>query len=230
MEIARRHPTAFAATVDPAHCRDYRPAWYHYLLGDDLKRVALTAAGIPCENPIDRLIVVMPPRHGKTETVTVRFPVWAMSEFGLDIMALTYGASLAVEFGTKGRNVVESPMYQKLYPHRLKYGSSAKTDWRLDNYARYTSISLKGSVTGKGAPLLILDDLYKNSEQADSAVYREWVKDQYSAVAYTRLEPPGCIVACMTHWHNDDWIGWQLREFEDEGWVIRHLCALQEAA
>lgn len=199
------------AAVSPA----YRWDWsYLSLLRVELERVA--------SGETKRLMVFMPPRHGKTALVTVRFPVWWMERRpGLRVIVAAYNQTLANKFSRMSRKIAG-------YRIGLQNNRRAVEEWETVNGGWYRAVGVGGGVTGMGADLIIVDDPVKNREEAQSSTYRERVWDWYTDDLYTRLEPGGAIILVMTRWHEDDLAGRILSNGGNEWRVIR-LPAIAEA-
>jgi phage terminase large subunit-like protein len=209
---AREHPTAFTYLTRP----HYDPQWFHYEIGDALRRVSIGT----CK----RLIVNLPPRHGKSLLMSVHFPVWYFGRHPEDqIIAVSYNTNFAEEFGSGGRDVFSHPLYPVIFPgvSLRQKTSTAKGHWEIASqqsrlYGRYHGTGIGGDVTGRGANVLIVDDPIRHRKDADSEAYRRDVKDFYTAVAIQRLEGDGAIVIGSTRWHEDDLVGWLLSQQEEE--------------
>lgn len=189
--------------------------------------VEFVGAVLRKESP--RLLVTMPPRHGKSELVSHWFPVWVLEHFpSWMMMLISYGAALAGGFGEQVRNTLEE--HEDQLRVRTRGGSRAKDDWRTNAGGRVVSVGLSGPLTGKGAHILVVDDPYKEPEEAYSPTYREKVWRRYQAAAYTRLEPGGGIIIVQTRWHTDDLAGRVLQKAEEGGehWIVLNLPALAE--
>lgn len=218
-ELARRHLVRYTCLTYPS----YKPNWHHWVVADYLEEVL--------KGNIKRLIINEPPRHGKSEQTSVRFPAYAMGKVpGLTMIVASYGATLATGFGRKARNQVRHPTYRRLFPGvtLAKDVGTAGAHWALNTGSEFVAAGIKGGITGKGAKVLVVDDPYKDRKQADSVVYREDVKDWYRDVALTRLTPDGAVVVPMTRWHHDDLCGWLLREWPDEEWTVVNLAAIRD--
>jgi hypothetical protein len=122
--LSRLHPTAFACFTK----RDYQPAELHWRIGDALRSVE--------QGLIDRLMIFMPPRMGKSELASIRFPAWYLGRHpDKRIIATSYGKDLAADFGRKARNLVQSPGYQEIYPGVLPADNSASmTRWDIQGH------------------------------------------------------------------------------------------------
>lgn len=218
-ELARRHLVRYTTLTYPS----YRPNWHHWVVGDYLEEVL--------RGNIKRLIVNEPPRHGKSEQTSIRFPPYAMGRVrGLSAIVASYAATLATGFGRKARNQVKSPVYKRLFPgvSLAKDIGTAGAHWALNTGSEFVAAGIKGGITGKGGGVMVIDDPYKDRKQANSVIYREDVKDWYRDVARTRLTPEGAIVIPMTRWHHDDLCGWLIREWPEEDWVVVNLPAIRD--
>lgn len=219
-ELARRHLLDFTTYRFPG----YRTNWHHKVLADALERVE--------NGTLKRLIVNMPPRHGKSELVSVNFPAWCMGRNkDRSIMAASYGASLAQDFGRKVRNIMDSVEYRALFNTRLADDSQAKDSWATNGRGEYNAVGVGGSLTGKGASILIIDDPVKSREEADSETIPEKIWEWYKGTALTRLTPDGAVVIVMTRWRDNDLVGRILEEQKQFGlndWEIITLPAIAE--
>lgn len=179
---------------------------------------------------IQRLMVEMPPRHGKSQMTSIFFPAWYL---GLhpdrEVILTSYAATLAERFSRQARNLFADVYFP--FPARIAEDQRSSHAWAIDG-ARggLVSAGVGGPVTGHGANLLLIDDPVKNAEEADSDTYRESVWEWYRTTAYTRLERPGAIVLTMTRWHDDDLAGRLLREAKRGGehWTVLRFPARAE--
>jgi len=179
---------------------------------------------------IGRLIVEMPPRHGKTLTVSRLYPTWHLGRNpDHRVMLVSYGATLAFRNSRAARNLVRLPAYQETFPGvQLARDSSSVESWSLEGYeGGMDALGIGGGATGKGAHLLIIDDPIKNREEAESEVIREKVWDAWQDDLETRLEPGGAVIVMMTRWHVDDLIG-RLLSHRPNDWTRLRLPALAE--
>jgi len=175
-----------------------------------------------------RLIVTMPPRHGKSEIISKYFPAWFLGNNPDDRVILTsYESSFAASWGRKARDLLTE--FKGLFGIEINQGSSAVQDWNIDKRLGGMNTAGAGSaITGKGAKILIIDDPIKNSEEASSEVIREKIKEWFKSTAYTRLEPDGAIIVIMTRWHDDDLVGYLLSEQNkgSEKWDVVNFPAI----
>ena len=200
-----------------------RGRWYtapHLaLLNDALLDVALGRC--------DRLMVFMPPRHGKSEIVSRFTPPWYLSLFpDRQVMLASYEADFAAGWGRRARDVMEDVGHA--FHVNVRQDSHAANRWQIDGReGGMVTAGVGGPITGRGADLLIVDDPVKNAEEALSATYREKAWEWWQSTAMTRLEPGGAAVVVQTRWHTDDLAG-RLLEHEPEEWRVISLPAVAE--
>lgn len=189
---------AYAAYQWPS----YRDAHHHRLIARHLEAVE--------RGDIKRLMITMPPRHGKSMLASEFFPAWYLGRNPDHyVVAATYAQELADDFGRKVRNQIADPSYAAIFPGvGLKSDSTSSRRFHvtqpLDSFSTgqngaYFAVGVGGPLTGRGAHLLLIDDPVKNREDAESEVIRKKTKDWYTSTAYTRLMPGGRIVLiqCM---------------------------------
>lgn len=177
------------------------------------------------ERPI-RLIISMPPRHGKSELCSHYTPVWFLREYPWKrVILASYEYNFAAIWGGKARDTIMSNPDIGI---SITKDTKAKTSWNITGYGggMFTA-GVGGSITGKGADLLIIDDPVKNAAEAQSIVYREKAWEWYRSTAYTRLEPGASIIIIMTRWHDDDLVGRIIKE-EGDNWDYVCLPAIAE--
>jgi predicted phage terminase large subunit-like protein len=161
---------------------------------------------------IKRLIINMPPRHTKSEFASYMLPAWFLGKFpNKKIIQTSNTAELAVGFGRKVRNLVGSEQYSKIFPNvNLRQDSKAAGRWSTNKDGEYFAIGVGGTVTGKGADLLIIDDPHSEQEAAlasgDPSVFDK-VYEWYTSGPRQRLQPGGSIVVVMTRWAKRDLTG-----------------------
>jgi predicted phage terminase large subunit-like protein len=176
-----------------------------------------------------RLIVTFPPRHGKSLICSEHFPAWYLGRNPQKyIIAATYAQELADDFGRKTRNQMKDPIYPRVFPGiTLSKDSQAAKRLNTPQGGAYFALGRNGSMTGRGAHVLLLDDMFKGREEADSETIRKKVKAIYAEAAYTRLMKDGAIVLIGTRWHDDDLIGWVLKEHKHENWRVVNFPAIR---
>ena len=181
-----------------------------------------------------RLIINMPPRHTKSEFASYLLPAWFLGKFpGKKIIQCSNTAELAVGFGRKVRNLVDSEVYGEIFPNvALRSDSKAAGRWSTNANGEYFAIGVGGTVTGKGADLLIIDDPHSEQEAAlaagDPSVYDK-VFEWYTSGPRQRLQPGGSIVVVMTRWAKRDLTGRILQSMVDrdgDEWEIIELPAI----
>lgn len=169
-----------------------------------------------------RLMIFMPPRHSKSETVTVRYTAWRMvSEPAANIILGCYNQRLANRFSRKIKRIVGSQI-------PLSKERKAADEWETRDGGSLCAVGVGAGVTGYGANLIVIDDPVKNRSEAESKAYRENTWDWFNDDIYTRLEPGAAIILIQTRWHEDDLAGRLLNESKEGGeqWTVVSLPAL----
>lgn len=190
----------------------YDPQWFH-------KEIATLLQGVyervlRGESP--RVMVFMPPRHGKSEESTKKFPAWVLGKSpDFPIIVSTYSQDLSTKFGQGTRDLMESQNYQAVFGTRLRADTKAKASWMTDKNGGYEATGVGGAITGKGFKIGIIDDPIKNDEEAESEVVRENIHSWYKTTFYTRQEGNAAIILIQTRWHDDDLAGRLLKEQEE---------------
>jgi len=209
----------------------YKDAAHHRLIARKLEAVE--------RGEIDRLMIFMPPRHGKSMLASEFFPAWYLGRNPDHyVVAATYGQELADDFGRKVKNQLIEPAYQGIFPgvtladdskssKRFHVnGSEGGFEHQVTQRGAYYAVGVGGPLTGRGAHLMLIDDPIKNRDDADSEIVRKKLKDWYTSTAYTRLMPGGKIIVIQTRWHEDDLAGWLMDSHKAEGWNVLSLPAL----
>lgn len=185
-----------------------------------------------------RVIITMPPRHGKTTLVSKRWPARLLGAHPDWRLALvSYGGELAEDASRAVRALIrDEPLYRQLFPDiALSDESHAVHRWALaggsaDN-PNLVAVGVGGPLTGRGFQIIVIDDPLKGRQEAESQTVRESLKAWYKGTLRTRLEPGGAIVIIQTRWHEDDLVGWLLdqeKQGEGEHWKLINLPALAE--
>ena len=189
------------------------------------------------EGKTKRLIINMPPRHTKSEFASYLLPSWFLGKFpSKKVIQTSHTAELAVGFGRKVRNLVDSDRYKDLFPEvALQADSKAAGRWATNYAGDYFAIGVGGAVTGKGADLLIIDDPHSEQEAALAEVNPE-IYDKtyewYTSGPRQRLQPGGAIVVVMTRWSKKDLTGQVLKSAAQRGgedWEVIEFPALFES-
>lgn len=235
-EKARRHFLDFCAYVDKKYPTDAR---HLQLLAEKLEGVAeyVLSGG---KSGIGRLMVFMPPRYWKSNTCSQKFPAWLL---GKDpekrIILASYGADLATEHSGKVRDLIDGDKYQAVFgarssleiPVEINEDKRAAQAWNLQShFGGMISAGVGGAIVGKGGHLLVLDDPFKNREEAESESTRRKVVKWYRSSFYTRQEDGAAIIIIMTRWDQEDIGGALLADMvgnEDaDRWEVVFLPAL----
>ena len=243
-ELARSKFIKFVEKVWPT----FISGRHHKIMATAFERVA--------RGECKRLIINMPPRHTKSEFASYLLPAWFLGQFPHKKVIQTFHtAELAVGFGRKVRNLVDSEVYHDIFPElSLQADSKAAGRWNTSKSGDYFAIGVGGAVTGKGADLLIIDDPHSEQEAALAQVNPE-IYDKtyewYTSGPRQRLQPGGAIVVVMTRWSQKDLTGqvlkssaqrggeeWEVIEFPaimpsgqplwPEFWSLKELEALRE--
>ena len=199
---------------------------HHKRMADAFERVAL--------GECKRLIINMPPRHTKSEFASYLLPAWFLGKFPQKkVIQTSHTAELAVGFGRKVRNLVDTEVYHEIFPDlSLSADSKAAGRWNTSRGGDYFAIGVGGAVTGKGADLLIIDDPHSEQEAAMAAVNPEVydkVYEWYTSGPRQRLQPGGAIVIVMTRWSKKDLTGQVLKAAasrEGEDWRVIEFPAI----
>lgn len=210
---ARQNFLAFCQYLDPR----YETPPHIQLLASKLQQVALYIASGGTKG-IGRLMIMMPPQHGKSQIASRNFPAWLLGLLpDSRIIITSYAVDLATRHSRFIRDAVTSPEYQalfgsksaKIYPVDLSSDSRSTESWDLARPYRggVKAAGVGGGITGLPAHLLIVDDPFKNREEAESAGRRDLVDDWYRSSARTRLRPNAAVVVFHTRWHPDDFAG-----------------------
>lgn len=173
--------------------------------------------------PDSRLMLFMPPRHGKTEMTTVRYAAYRLErDPTLRIIIGSYNQTLANKFSRKIRRIVRDRGIQ-LNPER-----QAAEDWETSSGGGVRAVGVGGGIAGHGADLIIVDDPIRSREDADSATFRDRVWEWWSDDLNTRCEPGAAMVLIMTRWHGDDLAGRVLAGEDAPNWKVVNLPAEAE--
>ena len=162
-----------------------------------------------------RIIISLPPRHGKSELITKNVPIWTLENYGRKNMILcSYGAELSTDFGRQIRDIIQEN--EALLNVRIRPDAERVNNWLTQQGGAMRSVGLGGPITGRGADVLIIDDYIKEIKEALSQVHRDYIWNWFVTTAFTRLEPNGTVIIVATRWHHDDLIGRILKNFPGE--------------
>lgn len=179
------------------------------------------------DGEISRLMVFMPPRHGKSETISRLFAAYCLYRYPERWVAITsYAAELAFTLSRNARDNYENGGGTIGDTFAVKH-------WETGQGGGLWATGVGGPATGKGFHFGIIDDPLKNSEEAGSETIREKQKDWYRSTFSTREEPGGAVIIVLTRWHEDDLAGWLLNseggdDDEPERWHIVSMPAIAE--
>lgn len=210
---------------------DFATYTYHEYIIDPLQTALSGYLERVLSNDIHRLMVFAPPQHGKSELVSVRFPAfWFAHRPNDPIVLCSYGSELAYDKVNQTREVIDGLQYKALFPSiRISEKTRGGTNWRIkDHRGIMYSAGVGGPITGHGAMLGIIDDPFKNYQEAESPVMRERVWKWYTTTFRTRIWEKGAILLVMTRWHEDDLAGRLLQDRKNGSWDVLRLPAIAE--
>ena len=175
-----------------------------------------------------RLMVSVPPRHGKTLLIQL-FCAWYLGRCPQRFVIYTsYSQDLSDDSGRRIRNLIADPRHRAIFPEcRLSDDSAAISKFALTAGGAFFAVGRGSSITGRGAHLLICDDLLKDREEANSETIRKNLHEWFKFVAFTRLQPQGAVILVGTRWHEADLQGHLLSE-RSANWNVVNLPALAE--
>lgn len=205
----------------------YEVAWFHEVFTDVLEKIQ---QGIE-NNVQSRIIITVPPRHGKTETASILFSSWLLGVLPqINIIFSAYSKQLAEKVGLDTRDVLMSEQYQAIFPEvRLRKDVKSKTNFQTNQGGRWFGTGVGGGVTGMAGNVIIVDDPFKSRAEAESKLTRKTVWEYFQSTLYSRLQPyknakngGDAIIVIMQRWHEDDLVAklleqQELREQEEPG-------------
>jgi predicted phage terminase large subunit-like protein len=177
-------------------------------------------------------MLLVPPRHGKSELASIRLPAWFLGrQPHKQFLSVSATEGLASDFGRAVRNTISSPEYRAIFDTRLSEDSQAKGKWHTSDGGIYYALGIGGSVLGRGGDCILIDDPYASMQDALSELTRKNVWDWYTGTAYNRLMPGGSIVVINHRMHEDDLCGRLLAQQAAGGdrWEVVELPAINEA-
>lgn len=240
-EVQRRRGREALLGFTFATMPTFKPAPFHRRYYEVLNEFA--------HGRIRKLMVFMPPQHGKSEGSTRRLPAYVL---GLDpdrkVAVVSYNAPKARKFNREIQRVIDTADYAELFPETRLNSSNVTTvagSWLrnadeceiVGHRGGFKTVGVGGPLTGEPVDMLIMDDLYKDAKTAWSPTVRESVSDWYDTVAETRLHNDSQQLIVFTRWHEDDLAGKLIREQGEyhplenpDGWVIVVYKAIKEGA
>ncbi|MGV7002491.1 phage terminase large subunit [Priestia megaterium] len=233
LEKARRRLVDFTLYTMP----EYEVNWHHERLCEALDKLV--------SGDIKRLMVFMPPRNGKSELGSRRFPAYVLGKDpDAQIIATSYSADLASRMNRDVQRIIDSPEYQEVFPEVGLNGSNVRTIANgsylrnsdifeiVNHKGVYKSSGIGGGITGMGMTYGIIDDPFKNRKEAESQTMRNAVWDWYASTFYTRLEKDARVLIILTRWHEDDLAGRLLKQAQEdpeaEQWTVINYPAIAE--
>lgn len=218
--------------------QNYAPYWYHNLISDIVNDMVFGSAR--------RVIISLPPRHGKSELISRRLPAFLLGhDPDASIITASYSSGLANRMNRDVQRIMMDEKYKVLFPEtRLSEGHSRtigggyiRNSELFEIVGRkgvYKSSGIGGGITGMGGNWLIIDDPIKNREEADSPTYRNNTWDWYTSTFSTRQESDARILIIMTRWHSDDLAGRLIKladtDPEADQWEVLNFPAIAESS
>ena len=203
---------------------DYKVGRHHRILANLLMEIEqgvleedrdkADELGVPTKGK-DRICVNIPPRHGKSQLVSIYFPAWFLGRNPtMKVMMVSHTTDLAVDFGRKVRNLISSPQYKKIFPNvQLASDSKSAGRWNTNLGGEYYACGIGSSIAGRGAHLLLIDDPHSEQDviNGNFDVF-EKAYEWFTYGARTRLMPGGRVAIIQTRWHLDDLTGRVVRD------------------
>jgi Uncharacterized protein conserved in bacteria len=217
-ELARRRLLNYCQFVDPSF--DIAP--HHVLIASKLEAVE--------RGEIKRLIIQVPPRHGKSELCSRNFPSWYLGRNpDHNFIIASYASSLSKTFSRRNRDTMESKRFSYIFPNvKVQQFARSVNDWNIaGRHGGMISAGVCGGLTGHGANCFLIDDPVKNMQEADSKVYQDNIFEWFQSVALTRLEPNASIIIIMTRWNQMDLAGRIIKEMPGQ-WEVINIPAVTE--
>lgn len=208
-QLAKKSLVEFIKRFNPK----YQAGWVHE---DICRRLAKFMKAIEAgQSP--RLMLFMPPRHGKSMISSHHFPAWMLGHNpDIEIIAASYGSSLPMSFSRRVRGLLREQAYKVLFPETVLDRMNENVEgWKTTRGGGYIPAGVGGGITGKGAHCFIVDDPVKDAEEADSETIRQSTWDWWGSTAYTRLDPSGGVLVIQTRWHDDDLSGRMIMQMKE---------------
>lgn len=213
-------------------------AWFYsdgaWIMAPHLKLLSQKIVDV-ATGRLPRLIVTMPPRHGKSELISRFTPAWYLGRFPeRKVILASYSDQFAASWGRGARDVLED-IGDRLFNVTVNSETRGGQHWELNppvdrrvlRAGVMTTAGVGGGITGKGANLMVIDDPVKNAQDAHSKIIRDTQWDWWLSTARTRLQPGAGVILVMTRWHEDDLAGRFLAS-QDEHWEILNFPAIAE--
>jgi predicted phage terminase large subunit-like protein len=220
-EATRRQATASLISFTEFTFPRYQTAALHRQIAAQLERVE--------RGEIDRLMLLVPPRHGKSELASRRFPAWYLGRHPeRQFISASASATLAEDHGRDVRNLINGAEYADVFETRLAEDSQARGRWRTQAGGSYFAIGVGGALYGRGADVLLIDDPFGSMADARSERVRKEVWSWWGGTVYNRLERNGKIVLINHRTHTQDLSGMLLEQQAAGGdkWDVVEVKAL----
>ena len=205
-----------------------RHVWPEFIEGKHHKKIAEKFNQI-AQGKIKRLIINMPPRHTKSEFASFLLPSWMVGRKpNLKIIQSTHTTELAIRFGRKAKNLMDSEEYKQVFKTRLREDSQAAGKWETEQGGEYYAAGVGSAITGRGADLLIIDDPHSEQDALNVGAL-ERAYEWYTSGPRQRLQPGGAIVVVMTRWNMKDLTGMLLKsqkELKSDKWEVIEFPAI----
>jgi len=234
-EVARKSLIEFTLYTKP----NYLAGWFNHLLAETLDRFLEDVV----QKKSPRVMIFAPPRHGKSELTSRRFPAYTLGRYPeMSFIGTSWGSDMASSINRDIQRIICSDEYKDLFPGSTLWGQNIRTV-ADGSYLRnsdifeivghtgvYKSAGRGAGIAGRGADIALLDDIVKDAEEAGSETVRESTWDWYANDLYTRLMPGGGILLIMTRRHEDDLAGRLLENMRKGGeqWEIVNFPAVAE--
>lgn len=232
VELARRELARRRLAEYGRYIYDWwKPTRFHELICEELEQVYryIETGGV---DGTQALIVEVPPQHGKSTIVSRMFTSWVLGKIpDSNIMLATYSADFSSDHSKEVRRIIDSPEFAALFgekskspkPVELSGDSFAKGNWSLEHPHRggMLAIGVEGGATGRPANLIVIDDPFKNREEADSPTNRQKVKKWMTSSILSRVKKGTAIVLIHTRWHREDLIGEMLKSSQTDSRAIQ---------
>lgn len=218
IEKARKEILYFIVYMDPK----YQIANHHRKICQEIMRVI--------KIPDSRSLISVPPRHGKSTIISEYLPAFVFGLASLEnkqenIITASYSAPLATSFGKKVRRIMSSEKYKKLFPGvKILGDSNAGSHIEVEGGGEYKAVGRGGSITGFSSTLTIIDDIIKDSKEANSERIRTSLREWFDSTMYSRTLPGGKIIVVSTRWHQDDLQGYLMTNGQWDHINIPAIC------
>jgi len=202
--VRRQNKLAYDDLIDfcKAMMPDFIVGKHHRILADMLMAIE--------RGDKDRVCVNIPPRHGKSQLVSIFYPAWFLGRNpNKKVMMVSHTTDLAVDFGRKVRNLIATPEYKTIFPvTKLAVDSKSAGRWNTSAGGEYYACGVGSALAGRGADLLLVDDPHSEQDviNGNFSVF-EKAYEWYTFGARTRLMPGGRVAIIQTRWHMDDLTG-----------------------